>query len=84
MWTRSKDKTNPGKFSYTLYTDSGLLVETVGGFDTHTAAERAAEAAQRSLLRSTVANLESARSYMDAIESDDMTDDELLAALGEV
>lgn len=81
MWTRSKDKTDPGKFAYSLYTDSGIHVETVGGFATHTEAERAAEAAQRGLLRSTVARLESSRSYSDAVEADDMSTDELLALL---
>jgi hypothetical protein len=81
MWTRGKDKTDLAKFAYSLYTDSGIHVETIGGFATHTEAERAAEAAQRGLLRSTVVNLESARSYMDAVDADEMTTDELLAAL---
>lgn len=50
MWTRGKDKQNPGKFSYTLYTPDNIKVDTFGGFDTAQEADRAAEGAQRLLL----------------------------------
>ena len=49
MWTRGPDKEIPGKFAYELW-DERALVERVGGFDTHTEADRAAEQAQRGLL----------------------------------
>jgi hypothetical protein len=45
MWTRGKD--GKGGFQYSLYTEAGAHVETVGGFATHTEADRAAERAQR-------------------------------------
>lgn len=50
MWTRGKDKEKPGKFCYELYDASGAFVERVGGFQTHSEADRAAEQAQRALL----------------------------------
>lgn len=68
MWTRGKDKEQPGKFAYELFAADGALIERVGGFDTHTAADRAAEAAQRRVL-------------FPPVTGETMSDDELLAAL---
>ena len=49
MWSRGRDEEQPGKFAYELF-DGRNLVERVGGFATHTEADRAAESAQRRLL----------------------------------
>lgn len=49
MWTRGKDKEQPGKFAYELW-DDFELVKRVGGFDTPAEADRAAEEAQRHFL----------------------------------
>lgn len=46
MWTRGPDKEEPGKFYFELW-DGNTLVKRVGGFETHTEADRAAEQAQR-------------------------------------
>jgi len=47
MWTRGKDKQQEGKFEYSLYGADGELIKTVGGFETHSDADRAAEFEQR-------------------------------------
>lgn len=70
MWTRGPDKEIPGKFAYELW-DGSALVECVGGFDTHTEADRAAEQAQRGLLFRPVAG------------EPEMTVEEILAGLSE-
>jgi hypothetical protein len=75
MWTRSKDQQKPGKFAYSLYSMTNELVETVGGFDTHSEADRAAEAAQRRALFGDKATM-----TLDEIINS-MNDDELLAEL---
>ena len=49
MWTRGPDKELPGRFAYELW-DGNTMVDRVGGFGTHTEADRAAEQAQRGLL----------------------------------
>lgn len=49
MWTRGKDKAQPGKFAFELW-DGDSLVTSIGGFATAQEADRAAESAQRSLL----------------------------------
>lgn len=72
MWTRGRDKNEAGKFAYTLYGVAGETIETVGGFETHTAADRAAEVAQRRVLFPIA-------DQADALP--EMTDLELLAAL---
>lgn len=77
MWTRGKD--GNGGFQYSLYTGTGAHVETVGGFATHTEADRAAERAQR--LRCGFEKADSALRYFQAMEADNMTDEELWRAL---
>jgi hypothetical protein len=68
MWTRGKDKANQGKFQIEVFAADGSLVLRQGGFDTAGEADRAAEIAQREVLFP-AADVE-------------MTDDELLEALG--
>lgn len=50
MWTRGKDKEQPGKFAFELFDMEGAPVQRVGGFNTAQEADRAAERAQRNLL----------------------------------
>jgi hypothetical protein len=71
MWTRGRDKDQAGKFAFELFDANNVLVQRVGGFATHTEADRAAEVAQRRALFP-----------VDALGvAETMTDDELLAAL---
>jgi hypothetical protein len=74
MWTRGRDKDQAGKFAYELYSADNVLIERVGGFATHTEADRAAEVAQRRVLFPVA----DAPLTLDEIL---MSDDELLAAL---
>ena len=46
MWTRGKDKTEAGKFEFSIY-EGRDLIKTVGGFNTAQEADRAAELEQR-------------------------------------
>lgn len=75
MWTRGKDKQAAGKFAYEVFGMDGALIESVGGFDTAQAADRAAEHAQRVALFGDAARL----TLTDIIDS--MSDDELVAEL---
>lgn len=75
MWTRGKDKADSTKFEFELF-DGNQMIARKGGFTTAQEADRAAEQAQRDYL-------------FPAYDSDDdtddvfnMTDDELLDALG--
>lgn len=77
MWTRGKD--GQGGFQYSLYSPSGAHVETVGGFTTHTEADRAAERAQR--LRCGFDQPCDTLRYLRALEADNhMTDEDPLYA----
>lgn len=68
MWIRTKDKEQPGKFRFELWSGSDL-VSSVGGFATAKEADRAAERAQRALL------------FPPAPELEHLTDEQLLAEL---
>ena len=73
MWTRGRDKDQPGKFAFELFDDQGATIERVGGFASHTEADRAAEVAQRRALAPILPALDT--------ETDAMSDDELLSEL---
>ena len=66
MWTRNKHR--DGNFSYSVWNDRGVLVEQIGGFTDPLECDKAAEKAHRRILFG-VDNV------------DNMSDDELLAAL---
>lgn len=72
MWTRGKDKEQPGKFAFELFDAAGTLIERQGGFATHTEADRAAERAQRCALFPKIIPLDGSL-YL--------TDEEILAEL---
>lgn len=79
MWTRGPDKEQPGAFAYELY-DGFNLVKRVGGFATHTEADRAAEHAQRlHLMPAPAMTLDEVFRELDEIDA--MSNAELLAAL---
>ena len=69
MWTRGKDKNETGKFAIEVFDLSGAIVFAKGGFENAAEADRAAEVEQRAVL-------------FGRADDTEMTDDELLAALG--
>lgn len=76
MWTRGKDKNNPGKFCYELFDANGTFIERVGKFNTAQEADRAAERVQRMYLNNPATFIPAS--------GDVPTDEELEAALEEL